>query len=340
MEKEDFPDFATTNCFMRTPSTNQKKFTLKWNIETCSQYLSISDYLQVCFAFFIDDGFCRFKKSDTGMIFEIILEFEFFCKISFSNNENYVLNKGSGRSSIIEEQPHRFHFCHSVDFNALISLPNDELIIICSVEGKKLGTVTYNQDPYEYLKFLSDNIQDKFAHRSVILRVGKDTESISQAVLLVNSTYFTKLLAKEPKRNCENIIDIEGIDFSVVKHMVNFLNSGILRCDDFEMVCSLYRTALKYQIDKLLDACSELLVFKLDIKTVIRILVLSNMSVCNVELKKKALMFFKDHAENVLATEEWCDLMRDETNRSLGFEAIGIYVQSVELEWKKQLNIT
>lgn len=126
--------------------------------------------------------------------------------------------------------------------------------------------------------------------------------------------------------NHPNAIDIQGVELPVLKNMVAFLNSGVLQCEDFESVFTMYSAANKCGIEKLQDACSRLLETKLNVQNVCKVLIVSE-SLKDFQLKNQALRFFKDHAENVLVTDQWCDLMRD--NLELGLQAIAFTIQEI-----------
>lgn len=323
MEQECLLDYESTNCSFRIFS-NQKKFTLFWNIENCEQII-FSETLEEKFSFSFDTditGTCRLGKIEGDLTFEIFLESEFYYKLAFCNNAKKVLHKRRGRSSTCMNLHQPFYFRTIFYFNAFGILPNDELLIVCTlaVEGTKtVKTVKYNPDPGDYLKGLRGILRcGPFLHENVTLRIGEDTESVNKAVLCGNSPLLAAFL-----RNKAGDYSLRGIEFPVLKNMIAFLNSGILRCDDFESVFSLYSAANEYDIKKLREACSQWLAFKLNVRTVCRVLVLSKHHQ-DIELKNHALMFFKDNAENILVTDEWCDLMRDEIK--LGLEAIEVCV--------------
>lgn len=332
MEKGDVVESASTNFYMRT-SYNQQTFTLLWNIERFFK-ISHGKPLEVELDFYFDadtteSGTCRLKRSlNNNFIFEIILKFDFQCKVTFCNKVKAVLHKHEGESFVNDSNDQLFLL--DVDFRTLQNLSTEELLIVCTVVKNKTRTV--KSDPWNYLQDLTAIIKKQpasFLKEKVILRIyqGRYIASVNKAVLCGNSLVFADMLQTN-KEGHKNILDLADMEFPVLEHMVAFLHSGILRCEDFYLLCSLHSAANKYSIKKLQDTCSQLLSFKLNVENVCEVLALSAKSK-DSELKNKALLFFKDHAESVLVTDQWCNLMRDELE--LGIEAINI----IKLQYEK-----
>lgn len=175
-----------------------------------------------------------------------------------------------------------------------------------------------------YLRHLIASIEKvpSFMERQeVILRIGEDTKSINMAVLCGNSPFFLRTFDKV---GSDNIVDIKGIEYPLLKHMVAFLNSGILGCEDFESVYSLYCAASRYEIKKLKEICSQYLSFRLNIKNFSKVLLVSTKH-GDIQLKNQAISYFKREAVYILQTDEWNDLMLYDL--ALGLEVTAAWLQ-------------
>lgn len=153
MEKEDKAGCELTNYSVRT-FPNQKIGTIRWNIDDCLQIVP-GKPLERKFSVSGDTGTCRLEKSDTSLMFKVILKFHFYCKVAFCNKAGGVLDKKSGDSSKADDDPSAEHsFWLSVDFNTLQILPKDELLIVCTVAKNEKRTVKYSSTHWSYLQDL------------------------------------------------------------------------------------------------------------------------------------------------------------------------------------------
>lgn len=124
-------------------------------ILTTAYKLFLSKPLERKFSVSGDTGTCRLEKSDTSLMFKVILKFHFYCKVAFCNKAEDVLDKKSGDSSKADDDPSAEHsFWLSVDFNTLQELPKDELLIVCTVAKNEKRTVKYSSTHWSYLQDL------------------------------------------------------------------------------------------------------------------------------------------------------------------------------------------
>ncbi|GBN54096.1 Speckle-type POZ protein [Araneus ventricosus] len=224
----------------------------------------------------------------------------------------------------------RYNYCYDFvplssgdeAFQKLKQHPNNTLVLICrmihrendlSTRSVKTPVNTSTNSLYN-LKTLAAafrNSSESSSKENVLLRVGKETETVSKVVLCARSPVFAKMFQSDMRELRSNTVTVTDIKMPVLKVLVSFLYTGELPNVDFDFLFDLYYASDKYDVADLRQLCADLLLPQISMENVIRVWKFAY-SHDDALLKSTAIASIATNFEKWFSTIEWKNLVNDE----------------------------
>ncbi|KAI6178578.1 hypothetical protein M3Y98_00515900 [Aphelenchoides besseyi] len=161
----------------------------------------------------------------------------------------------------------------------------------------------------DYLRLLKDSI-----HTDFTIRVGVLEIQVHKAILAARSPVFAAMLTHPDTNEAKTgVLNIEDVDYAVVKEMMHFLYAGRCSPDMPEMASELLIAADKYRLEDLKSDCEKILIQNLTLAESCNVLILAD--TFNAEkLKQRALQMILHHSAEVTGTSGWEILLKDHSH--------------------------
>lgn len=209
-------------------------------------------------------------------------------------------------------------------------LPDDKLTIYCEVnvvtENKEYsGQVSPFQSRVPSCR-LADDLEDIFKNQEfsdvTIYASGREFKA-HKAILAARSPMFRGMFSHDMKETKYNRVEVEDVEPDVLEEMLRFVYTGKTCLEgrlqlkdpkeqerEQNLAIGLLQAANKYQLDRLKLICEEALYKTLSADSVAEILSLADLYSAN-QLKNQAIEYISTHATEVIETEGWNRMVRD-----------------------------
>lgn len=130
-------------------------------------------------------------------------------------------------------------------------------------------------------------------------------------ILAARSDYFKRMFQYNWRENVENRVVIYMADMKVMKEILHYLYSGVIRQMEFSVMLDMYKASHKYLLDDLKELlCTELKKY-LNIENAVGIYVLAYHAL-DQSLKDASLTFINNNFNDIQETKFWIHLLYDE----------------------------
>lgn len=212
-------------------------------------------------------------------------------------------------------------------------LPDDKLTIYCEVnvvtEAKEYsGQVSPIQSRVPTCR-LPDDLEDLFKSQEfsdvTIYANGREFRA-HKAILAARSPMFRGMFSHDMKETKYNRVEVPDVDPEVLQEMLRFIYTGKSLLEprlqnkeqrdqkeqerEQHLAIELLQAANKYQLDRLKLICEEALNKTLSADSVAEILALADLYNA-AQLKTQAIEFISTHATEVIETEGWNRMVRE-----------------------------
>lgn len=212
-------------------------------------------------------------------------------------------------------------------------LPDDKLTIYCEVnvvtEAKEYsGQVSPFQSRVPTCR-LADDLEDIYKNQEfsdvTIYANGREFKA-HKAILAARSPMFRGMFSHDMKETKFNRVEVSDVDPDVLEEMLRFIYTGKSSLEarlqakeqkdqkeqerEQHLAIGLLQAANKYQLDRLKLICEEALYKTLTADSVAEILSLADLYSA-AQLKNQAIEFISTHATEVIETEGWNRMVRE-----------------------------
>jgi len=209
-------------------------------------------------------------------------------------------------------------------------LPDDKLTIYCEVnvvtEAKEYsGQVSPFQSRVPACR-LADDLEDIYKSQEfsdVTIYANNREFKVHKAVLAARSPMFRGMFSHDMKETKYNRVEVSDVDPDVLEEMLRFIYTGKSSLEarlqskeqkeqekEQHLAIGLLQAANKYQLDRLKLICEEALYKTLSADSVAEILSLADLYSA-AQLKNQAIEFISTHATEVIETEGWTRMVRE-----------------------------
>ncbi|KAF8789298.1 Speckle-type POZ protein B like protein [Argiope bruennichi] len=145
-------------------------------------------------------------------------------------------------------------------------------------------------------------------------------------ILSARSPKFKTLLQPNSEGFSENEITIRDIEKKCFLHFLHYLYTGIVGVVKWDTVEKLYETAIKYEVNSLLEHCRRVMMSSLVDRRACRALLFANKHK-DEELKKASINFIRDIFKKFKDTDFWISFRKD--NPGLALEVVNCVVDNI-----------
>jgi len=194
-------------------------------------------------------------------------------------------------------------------------LPEDRLSIFCEVSVVADTVNVTGQSNLMQFRVphcrLSEDMSSLFEKRTFsdcVLVSGAREFQVHKAILSARSPIFGAMFEHGMTEARENRVDIADVDGEVLREMLRFMYTGIAPNLE-KMADELLAAADKYQLDRLKVMCEQSLCLSLTNENSCETLILADLHSAE-HLKMQAIEFINLHANEVMETVGWKELVR------------------------------
>ncbi|CAL1299424.1 unnamed protein product [Larinioides sclopetarius] len=260
------------------------------------------------------------------------------CFVSIIIGTKTLLSKGLNSSPTYANPSYHYDLvtlsAGDESFQKLINNPSNSLTFNCKIVHRlKFSTTSMiklhpGNTPMNSLNKLKAwtavfrNCSESALKEKVLLRVGKETETVSKAILCARSNVFEKMFKNDTKEMKENVVTITDIRMPVLKILISFLYTGKLPYCNFNILCDLYYAADKYDVVELRQICVDLIIPQISMENIHRVMKLAFAH--DDELLKSTVMArIAINIETWCSTNDWKNLINEEPK--IAFEVLDFF---------------